>query len=417
MSSLFESFLSTPEVAEVLSDQAVIEAMLRFEAALARAQASAGLLPHAAAQSIIGTCKVALFDVPKLVRESARCHSLATPLVTSLRETVALFNPDAAKLVHVGCTDQELVDTALALVMREVLTLIETDLEQTVQTLLALATQHAGDVMLARHPQHAAAVTTLGLTCSQWAAPLARSQQRLQSAAGGALTLRLGSEIVTRAALQGQDARVMALMATELQLSAPAFAGDTSHDASVALACELGLLVGNLGKIAGDIAHLAQFEIGELTPPVASTASVPGTKSVPPVPMAVLCMAALAAAQRVPQQVATLLTTLSRDSGTAPGNWQTQLAQWPALLTASQNITQAVAQMLRSLHADTQRMRSNLDAVRASLPAREAKARLSLELAQQAAALAHVQSAALLALRTTMAPQSTVNGALSDVPA
>lgn len=396
MSSLFESFLSTPEVTEALSDRAVIEAMLRFEAALSRAQASAGLIPQAAAQSIIGTCKVELFDVPKLVRESARCRCLATPLVTSLRETVALFNPDAANLVHVGCTDQELVDTALALVMRDVLTRIEADLAQTLQALLTLAAQHADDAMLARNPQQPAAVTTFGLTCSQWAAPLARSQQRLRSAASAALSLRLGSEIGTLAALQGQAPRVMALMATDLQLTAPVFAGNSSHDDTVVLACELGMLSGSLGKIAGDIAHLAQLEIGELTPPVAPAASVPGAKSVPPVPMAMLCMAALAAAQRVPQHVATLLATLSRTNGTAPGNWQTQLAQWPALLTASQNIAQAVAHMVRSLHADTPRMRSNLDAVRASLPAKEAKTRLAAELAQQAAALTHVQIAALL---------------------
>lgn len=399
MSSLFERFLSTPEVTEALSDRAVIDAMLRFEAALARAQASAGLLPQAAAQSIIGTCKVELFDVPRLVRESARCCSLATPLVSSLRETVALFNPDAASRVHMGCTDQELVDTALTLVMRDVHTLIEADLAQTVQTLLALATQHANDAMLARNPQHAAAITTFGLTCSQWAAPLARSQQRLRLAADGALRLRLGSEIVTRAALQGRDTQVMALMAADLQLKTPFFAGHTSHDETVVLACELGLLVGNLGKIAGDMAHMAQFEIGELTPPVAPAASVPGAKSTPPVPMATLCMAALAAAQRVPQQVATLLATLSQANGAASGNWQTQLAQWPGLLTASQNITQAVLHMVRGLHADTQRMHSNLDAVRASLSAKEAKTRLSPELAQQASALTHTQITALLTLR------------------
>ena len=408
MSSLFESFLSTPEVTQALGDRAVIDAMLRVEAALARAQASAGLMPHAAAQSIIGTCKVDLFDVPKLVRESARCHCLATPLVTSLRETVALFNPQAAILVHVGCTDQELVETALALVMRDVLRLVEADLAQTVQALLALAAQHADAAMLARNPPQAAAVTTFGLTCSQWAAPLARSQQRLRSAAGAALSLRLGSEIVTRAALQGQDAQVMALMATDLQLKVPAFAGHTSHDDTVVLACELGVLVGSLGKIAGDIAHMAQFEIGELTPPVAPAASVPGAKSVPPVPMTMLCMAALAAAQRMPQHVATLLATSSQTSATVPGSWQTQLTQWPALLTASQNITQAVAHMVRSLHADTQRMRSNLDAVRASLPAKEAKTRLSAELAQQASALTHRQITALLAQCQATPQQSPV---------
>ena len=95
MSSIFESFLSTAEVQEAFGDRAFVAAMLRFEAALARAQADAGLIPEAAAQSIIGTCKVELFDVAKIVRESPRAGSLAIPLVESLKETVGLFNPAA----------------------------------------------------------------------------------------------------------------------------------------------------------------------------------------------------------------------------------------------------------------------------------------------------------------------------------
>lgn len=400
MSSLFERFLSTPEVTEALSDRAVIEAMLRFEAALAHAQASVGLMPQAAAQSIIGTCKVELFDVPKLVRESARTRCLATPLVKNLRETVALFNQEASGLVHFGCSDQELVDTALALVMRDVLKLIEADLVQTIQALLALAAQHADDAMLSRSPLQTSTLTSFGLTCSQWAAPLVRSQQRLQTAAARALRLRFGSTVATLAEMHDKNPQVMALMATDLQLQAPAFDGNTAHDETVALACELGLLVGNLGKIAFEIAHLSQFEMGELTPQAAPMVQVPGAKPVPPIATAILCMVAQVAAQRVPQQVAVLLATLSQEHGNTLGNWQTQLAQWPALLAASQSITRAVAQLVTGLHADTQRMRSNLDAVRAGLSAKELKARFSTELAHHASALTRTQVKALLALQT-----------------
>ena len=204
MSSLFESFVSTPEVSEALGDRAVIEAMLRFEAALARAQAGAGLIPQATAMSIIGTCKVELFDVPKLVRESARTGCLATPLVASLRETVALFNPDAVNRVHFGCSNQELVDTALVLVIRDVLKLIQADLAKTIDVLLTLALRHKSDAMLARSPVQAASVTSFGLSCSQWAAPLVRSQQQLQAAADLALRLHLGSSVTTLADMHGQ---------------------------------------------------------------------------------------------------------------------------------------------------------------------------------------------------------------------
>lgn len=406
MSCLFESFLATPEVTELLSDRAVVGAMLRFEAALTRAQASAGLIPQADAQSIIGTCKVELFDVPKLVRESAQTRSLAQPLVSSLRETVALFNPQAASFVHVGCTDQDLLDTALVLVMRDVLILIEADLAQTIQALLALAAQHANDAMLARNLQQPSAVTTFGLTCSEWAAPLVRSQLRLQSAAANALrlalSLRQASEFVTPVALQNRGPQVAALMAIDLQLDAPVFSGNSSHDETVVLACELGVLVGSLGKIAANITHLAAFEICELTPTTAAPAPAPapGARPAPPIHMASLCMVALAAAQRVPQQVAVLLAMLSQAHCSAIDHSQAQLAQWPALLTASQGISRAVTQLVTGLQADTQRMRSNLEAVRAGLPGKDAKARFAGERVSQAVELTHTQVAALLVMQT-----------------
>ncbi|MDD2882440.1 MAG: lyase family protein [Rhodoferax sp.] len=402
MSCLFESFLSTPEVTELLSDRAVVGAMLRFEAALVRAQAIAGLIPQAAAQSIMGTCKVELFDVPKLVRESAQSRSLAKPLVSSLRETVSLFNPQAASFVHVGCSDQDLVDTALSLVVRDVLKLIETDLGQTIQTLLKMAVQHAADAMLARSQPPWSALTSFGLMCSQWAAPLVRSQRRLQSACSCALSLSLSlrqvSEPQALAALQDKGPQLITLMAADLQLNAPDFVGDSAQDESVALACELGVLVGSLGKIAADIAHLAAFDIGELMQATAPLASAPGARPAPPLDIANLCMVAQAAAQRVPQQVAVLLAMLSQAHGSAVDHSQAQLAPWPALLTASQGICHVVTQLVTGLQPDTQRMRSNLEAVRAGLPGKSAKARFSGEMATQAVALAHTQVAALRAL-------------------
>ncbi len=389
MSCLFESFASTLEVSEALDDRAVIEAMLRVEAALARAQAGAGLLPQAAAMSIIGTCKVELFDVPKLVRESARARCLATPLVASLRETVALFNPDAAAWVHFGCSDQELVDTALALVMRDVLKLIDVDLAQTIEALLALAVRHEADAMLAR--SQVPSITSFGLTCSQWTAPLLRSQQQLRSSAGQALSLHLGRAVTRLADMQGKAPHVMSAMASELQLKVPPFAGNNAYDETVALACALGILVGNLGRIAFEIANMAQPEMGELTQVNAALNVVPGAKPAAPVASSQLCLAAQVAAQRVPQQVAVLLTTLSQPHGKTLGNWQTQLVQWPSLLASGQSITSAVAQLVTGLQADTQRMRSNLEAARVGLSVKEVKANLSDELLQHAAELTRSQ--------------------------
>lgn len=190
-------------------------------------------------------------------------------------------------------------------------------------------------------------------------------------------------------------------MATDLQLTAPMFPGHMQHDETVVLACELGLLTGNLGRISDDIAHMAQFEIGELLQPGKPTASVPGAKLVSAAPVLTLCNVAHVATQQVPQQVAVLLATLSQGNGNAMGNWQTLLSQWPDLLAASQGITHAVAQMVSNLQVDTQRMRANLDAMQASLNDKCEAAQLKPEWLKQTTDLTFAQVATLLALQAT----------------
>jgi 3-carboxy-cis,cis-muconate cycloisomerase len=236
-----------------------------------------------------------------------------------------------------------------------------------------------------------ASITSFGLLCSQWAAPLVRDQQRLCAASANATALRLANDLVATADMQDQHMQVMAMMAADLQLQDPTFAGNTAHDEVVALACALGLLAGNLGHIAARISHMVAFEVGELMPAAASGALAPGATAMQSPPMTVMCMTALAHAHRVPQQVAVLLATLPQERTNLPGHWQAQLAQWPALLTASQSITSTLAQLVTSMQPDTQRMRSNLDAVRASLPAKEIKARFSNDLLKHASRLTHTQ--------------------------
>ena len=102
MSNVFDGFLSSPQGLEAFGEQRFVAAMLRFEAALTAAQARAGLVPQAAAQSIIGTCKVDLFDTRKIVRDSARAGSLAIPMVKALKETVAPVQPRRRGLCALG---------------------------------------------------------------------------------------------------------------------------------------------------------------------------------------------------------------------------------------------------------------------------------------------------------------------------
>lgn len=364
--SVFEGFLSTSETLAAFSEHHFVDAMLRFEAALARAQAQVGLIPESAAQSIVGSCKVELFDVAKIVRDSGRAGSVALPLVKSLKEAVGLFNADAVAYVHFGSTSQDVIDTAMALVTREVVSLVQADLAKAAQALLRHAETHASTPILARTLMQPASVTSFGLKCVGWAAPLVRSRDRISQAARCALNVQLGGAVGTLAQMKGQGPQVRRHMAEALGLGDPGATWHTQRDEWVVLGCELGIMVGSLGKIAKDISLMGQWEVGELAEP-----SEPGRGASSAMPYKrnpVASMAALAAAERAPQRVAALLQAMSQEHERALGAWQAELGEWPQLLMAAHGSVRALAGALPGLQVDAARMRSNIDRLRAEIP-------------------------------------------------
>ena len=385
MSSIFESFLCTPEALAAFGDRSVVGAMLRFEAALARAQVSVGLIPETAAQSIIASCELDLFDVSQIVRDSSRAGSVAIPLVKALKDRVGLLDLSAVAWTHFGSTSQDVIDTAMALVTRDVLGLIQHDVRQAAQALLSLAGQHAATPVLARTLMQPGSVTSFGWKCAGWAAPLVRSLARLETASAQALCVQLGGAVGTLASFKGQGVQVTALVARDLGLRAPDAPWHTQRDEWLGLACELGLLVGSLGKIAKDIALMGQYEVGELAEP--SEPGRGGSSAMPHKRNPVASMVALAAAQRAPQRVATLLAAMPQEHERALGGWQAELAEWAQLVMCAHGAARAMAQALPGLQVKTARMRANIDTLAAQLPRDAADEWFNPQLADQAALL------------------------------
>ena len=384
--SLTEDCLSTPAMVQVFSERALFAAMLRFEAALAQAQADEGLLPGDVARTIVACCDIEAFDSAQLLADSRRAGSLAIPLVSALKAAVARADAAALPFVHLGSTSQDVIDSAMALQTRGALDLMQADLDVAIDALLALAEAHADAPVLARTLLQPASVTSFGLKCAQWAAPLVRSRQRLAALAGRALQLQLGGAVGTLAQMKGQGAAVRARVAQALGLRDPFGAWHTQRDEWLALGCELGLLVGSLGKIGTDWALLGQWEVGELAEPAEPGRG--GSSAMPHKRNPVASMVALAAAQRAPQRVAALLAAMPQAHERALGPWQAELAEWPALWLAAHGSVNAIARAAPGLQVDTARMRANIDALRRELPAAAANAWFDPALARPAAAQA-----------------------------
>src|SRR6516225_1072467 len=92
LSPLLAPMLSSGPMRAVCDDATTLQHMLDFEAALARAEATVGVIPEGAARAITKSCSAEAFDIAALAEAAARSGNLAIPLVKDL--TAKLTNSD-----------------------------------------------------------------------------------------------------------------------------------------------------------------------------------------------------------------------------------------------------------------------------------------------------------------------------------
>lgn len=361
MTLLFDDFLTTDPMAAVFDARPLIQSMLDFEAALAKAQAEQGLIPAEAASTIAQACDAAHYDVAELTQAGRRAGSLAIPLVKTLTARTAQLDAEAARHVHKGSTSQDVLDTGNSLVTRQALTLVHEELAHLIATLTRLADAHAATPILARTLMQPATVTTLGFKLTGWIAPLVRSQQALNTLGEQALALQLGGAVGTLSAMGEAGPAVVQRVAEILQLRKPDGCWHTQRDNWVRLGAEIGILTGSLGKIATDLSLMAQGEIGELGEP--SGAGRGGSSAMPHKRNPVSSMIALAASYRTPARVATLLSCMAQEHERGLGNWQAEMAEWPQLFLSAHGALKALNDAFDGLQVDAPRMRRNIDAL------------------------------------------------------
>lgn len=381
--SIFDSFLTTSDMIAVFDDAAIVQGMLRFEQALARAQAAEGMLPAKAARAIAGLCNAQLYDIPAIVSAGRRAGSLAIPLVKELTRTVALYDAEASTRVHWGSTSQDVIDTAMVLATRDALQLLDDGLHDLTGHLLQLAQQHMATPVLARTLMQPAQVSSFGFKVVGWLAPLVRARQCLRACASRALQLQLGGAVGTLAVMGERGPAVAARVADSLGLKVADAAWHTQRDEWVRLGLEVAVLGGSLGKIATDLSLMAQGEIAELAEP--SGHGRGGSSAMPHKRNPVASMIVLAAATRTPQHAAALLASMGQQHERGLGNWQAELAEWPGLFLSTHGALQALNDAFAGLRVDEARMLRNIDALQGLVFAEAVAAALAASIGRPAA--------------------------------
>ncbi len=356
--SLFERTLARPAMLDVFCDQALVAAMLAFESALAQSEAACGAIPSSAVAAIVAACGSTL-DIEALIAEARPAGSFAIPLVKHLTARVAERDVAAAGFVHWGSTSQDVIDSAMAVVTRRALALIDADLARLTAALVALARQHADTPILARTLMQPAQVVSFGFKLVAWIAPLVRARARLAAAGHAALRLQLGGAVGTLATLGDAGPAVAKGVADRLGLALADGAWHTQRDDWVALGCEIAILCGSLGKIGRDLALLAQGEVAEVAEPAGAGRG--GSSAMPQKRNPVAAMVAISAATRAPHHAAALLAAMPQEHERGLGGWQAELAEWPALFIAAHGSVAALADAAEGLEVDAARMRDNIE--------------------------------------------------------
>jgi len=386
-SPLTHGLVTTDAVGRAFADERLLAAMHRFEAALARAEAAAGVIPDAAASSIAEVALATTDADIDTLRASLRANAtVSIAVVEALVARVEQVKPDAARDVHWGATSQDVYDTALILCLRDAWASIENDHLRLIAALDALAVRHAGAVMLGRTLLQPAVPTTFGLKAAGWLGGVARGWRAWSEAFDRTQVIQFGGAAGTLASLGTHGPAVEQALADELGLDVPDAPWHAHRDRLAGFVAAAGVYVGTLGKIARDVSLLMQPEIAEVAE-IGGGSSTMAHKRNPS-----KCVAVLACAHRMPGLVATMLATMTQEHERAVGGWQAEGATLVDAVQTSAAAVAAVTDVVESLTVDEARMRQNIDATRGTVFAERLTMRIAPELGR-AAAVALVKTA------------------------
>jgi 3-carboxy-cis,cis-muconate cycloisomerase len=414
-SSLLAPLFGDPEIDALFDDRARLQGMLDFEAALARAEAAAGVIPNAAVAAIVHACDATRFDIAALGAATALSGNPAIPLVKALTSKVKAQDEDASRWVHWGATSQDVIDTGTVLQLRNALDAITPKLTHWCNTLRTLAQAERATGLPGRTLLQQAVPVTFGLKAAGWLDALQRAQRRLAALREDALVLQFGGAAGTLASLQEGGLEVAKALASELNLPLPALPWHTSRDRIVEVGTAFGLLAAALGKIAGDIVLLMQSEVAEAFEP--SGEGKGGSSAMPHKRNPVGCVAAIAAATRVPGLMSTLYAAMQQPHERAPGQWHAEWETLPELVRLAAGSLAQMTVVLDGLQLDRARMAAHLDSFGGLLYAEAVSVTLA-GTQGKAAAHALVEAAAKRAiaegrhLRQVLGEEAQVNAVL-----
>ena len=252
---------SRPRMAGLWTEEAKLARWLQIELAACEAWAARGRIPAEALATIRAQ---AGYDPARVAVIEAEVKHDVIAFLTAVAERVG---PDA-RYIHQGLTSSDVLDTCLALQLRDAADLLLEDLDTLLPVLADLARRHRRTVMMGRtHGVHAEP-TTFGLKVAGWYAEMGRNRARLARAreviAFGKLSGAVGTFAHVPPAVEAQVCATLGIRAEPI--STQVVPRDRHADYLSALA----IVGASIERIAIEIRHLQRTEVREVLEPFAA---------------------------------------------------------------------------------------------------------------------------------------------------
>ena len=248
-----------PEMARVWAEETKLAHWLRIEVLACEGWARLGRIPQDDLDQIRAR---AVAPTPERV---AQIEEVTNHDVAAFVEAVAEPIGPAGRWIHFGLTSSDLLDTALALQLREAADLILERVERLLAVVKRRSLEHRDTLCIGRtHGVHAEP-TTFGHKLALWAFELARDRERLNAARDAVGVGKLSGVVGTYSQL---DPSVEEYVCAELGLRpAEAASQVISRDVHAEFVWALAATAATLEKMATEVRHLARTEVREVEEP------------------------------------------------------------------------------------------------------------------------------------------------------
>jgi adenylosuccinate lyase len=251
---------TNPAMGAIWSDARRYETWLEVELAATDALAASGVVPADDAATLRARAVIDAARIEEI--ENTTQHDVIA-FTTAVAERVG----PPARWLHFGLTSSDVLDTALALQMRQACGLILEDVDALLDAIHRRAEEHRRTPMIGRtHGVHAEPMT-FGVKLALWFAEVQRGRARIERAREAVSVGKISGAVGMFAHL---DPSIEAAVCSRLGLAAAPVASQViQRDRHAELMTTLALLAASLEKFALEIRGLQKTEIGEVEEPFA----------------------------------------------------------------------------------------------------------------------------------------------------